>query len=110
MGSNKSHSSFNDSQIELLSNKQELEVVEPDSSADENISRSHDHDSSEIFDTDSSEDNQERDDDDLLHQVVQIEEEPPEETKVEEETQREEMGGILVYDAYAKMFGCEKIE
>ena len=87
-------------------------MVEPDSSADENISRSHDHDSSDMFDTDSSEDDQERDDDHLLHQVVQIEEEvPPEEAKVEEEeTQREEMGGILVYDAYAKMLGCEKIE
>ena len=86
--------------------------MEPDSSADENISRSHDHDSSDMFDTDSSEDDHERDDDHLLHQVVQIEEEaPPEEAKVqEEETQREEMGGILVYDAYAKMHGCEKIE
>jgi|FLMP01.3.fsa_nt_emb hypothetical protein len=44
--------------------------MEPDSSADENISRSHDHDSSDMFDTDSSEDDHERDDDHLLHQVV----------------------------------------
>ena len=43
--------------------------------------------------------------------MVPQEEEIPEEPKIEEEeTQREEMGGILVYDSYAKMKGCEKIE
>jgi hypothetical protein len=90
--------------MELSSNKPEDEVVVPDSSADENISR----DSSDIFDTDSSEDDRDAEDN-LLNQVR---EEPTEEPKAEEEeeTQREEMGGILVYDAYAKMFGCEKIE
>jgi hypothetical protein len=34
----------------------------------------------------------------------------PDEDEVEEEKQREEMGGVLVYDAYARLKGCEKIE
>jgi hypothetical protein len=54
-----------------------LVAVEPDSSADEDM---HHHDSSEIFDTDSSD----AGGDALITQVAQ-EEELPEETKVEEE-------------------------
>lgn len=37
-------------------------------------------------------------------------EDDTEQEKPEEEKQREEMGGVLVYDAYARMKGCEKIE
>ena len=84
-------------------------MVEPDSSADDHMSKSQDssnHDSN-FSDTDSS-----GSDGDNVEQILLVPTEPVEEIKTEEveETQREEMGGILVYDAYAKMKGCEKIE
>ena len=76
---------------------------------------------SDMFDTDSSEDDRddivqplgdiqneiEKDKNNILSPIKQDEEE---DEQKEEEIQREEMGGILVYDAYARMKGCEKIE
>ena len=78
-----------------------------------------DVENSDIFDTDSS-DEDPGNEPQILNELpvdlsqlqagVQKDQDATDEEKPEEETQREEMDGILVYDAYARMMGCEKIE